>query len=107
MGRDRANWWTREEHPLVAADTCVGSGVVLLQNNARAVKLQKRDNRCKDFISISGCIEVAISNDQLNSVSGSDATPHNDGPSPITVSLHDTRICIAFFLTSVHPLAAI
>ena len=68
---------------LLNSTSCVWSGVVLLQNNAGIVTLQKRDNnRCKDFISISGCIEVAINNDQLSSVSGSDATPHHDGPAP-------------------------
>jgi hypothetical protein len=81
MGRDRENWRARKNiyllllHTLLNSTTCVGSGVVLLQNNAGAMTLLKRDNnRCKDFISISGCVEVAINNDQRGSVSGSDAS---------------------------------
>jgi hypothetical protein len=66
---------------LLNSTSCVESSVALLQNDAGTVTLRKRDNnRYKDFISVSGCIEVTINNEQLSSVSGSDATPHHDGP---------------------------
>ena len=86
----------------------MGSGIILLQGQARAVLLKEKHNvRSNNLVPVSKSSDGTIQDDQLSSMSTCDPSSCHDSPSTLGFVLLNTSVGIAFTSTSVDSSPAI